>query len=146
MDPAPTDATSAERAGRSLGVSRRSAAGASVTAGSGHATLAIGAPSGVWAAETPSIEFVGVFAAPSVYLSFDMSPTVELVVNGRYGIGYLRDELDIGYVSLSAGGGALGVRIAGEDRTWAVLPEIGMLRVEDRATFLTLGVTLAVGR
>lgn len=113
----------------------------------GLATLGLGAPVGVLWVEGEELKLDGVVAAPAVYLSLDMSPTTELVVNVRYGIGYVRrDDITETYVTRTGSGGSLGVRVVAPDRSWTVLPELGLLRTNDSATFLTLGVTLAVGR
>ncbi|MFN0249794.1 MAG: hypothetical protein ACKV2T_23125 [Kofleriaceae bacterium] len=108
---------------------------------SGRSTVAFGVPAGiVWEDVADNFEFSGGFVMPSLYLSVDLSPTVELVSNVRYVVARETGS----FRTLTGFGASIGPRFVDETRTWAVQPEVGMLRHEEE-TLLTFGLTLTVG-
>jgi hypothetical protein len=110
---------------------------------SGRATLAFGVPGGILYSEGDEVEFDGGFMVPTLYLSTELSPSVDLVTNVRFAVTSTRTTFD-NFQSHTWIGASVGPRFTDETRTWAAQPEIGVVRVE-QLTYLTFGLTVAVG-
>jgi hypothetical protein len=111
----------------------------------GRTTLAAGAPLGVLWSEDTELYLTGVMALPSLYLSVELSPRVELVTNARYMLVRARRMESSPYVTEHGVGGTLGLRFTDEERSWAMQPEFGFTRAVD-TTHVTVGLTISVGR
>jgi hypothetical protein len=111
----------------------------------GRTTLAAGAPLGVLWSEDTELHVRGVLALPSLYLSIELSPRVELVTNARYMLVHARRTEQRGPYDTEHGAGAsLGLRFTDEGRTFAMQPEFGFTRAVD-TTHVTVGLTISVG-
>lgn len=105
----------------------------------GRLTVAVGSPTGIVFEEVPELGYAGFFTLPGLYLSLEVSPTVELIANGRFDVSVAEGREAASGMSVT-----LAPRFTDETRTWAVLPEVGFARVEDTA-YLTIGLSIAVG-
>jgi hypothetical protein len=113
-------------------------------------TLALGVPAGFIWFEGEELETLGFALAPSMYLSLDAAPSVELISNVRYVFNFVENITGSRYERTDAFGASFGLRFTEKARTWAVTPEFGLLRVPatkytGQATYLTFGLSIAVG-
>jgi hypothetical protein len=113
-------------------------------ASSGRTTLGAGIPLGILWSDDIELRFRGVMALPSLYLSLEISPYVDLVSNVRYMASRGRTTETGAFGTMTGFGASIGARFVDDTHTWAVQPEAGMTRVEE-STYLTLGLTIAVG-
>lgn len=111
--------------------------------------LSIGVPVGlIWAEESENddleLDLAAYVLAPAVYVGFELSPVVELVVAPKLFV-FIPDDDAETEVEL---GGSVGLRITDAMQTWAVHPEIGLLRLsegDDSESYLTLGLSISAG-
>jgi hypothetical protein len=116
----------------------------------GRSTLALGLRTGIVWSEGTEVVMLGAVVAPSMYLSVEAAPSVELISNVHFVFNFVENITGSRYDRTTGYGGALGLRFTEEARTWAVTPQLGLLHVDatrysQEATLLTFGVTIAVG-
>ncbi len=111
------------------------------------AVVSIGVPAGVmWTEEIDDgLDFANgtIVVIPSIYVGFDLSPNVEIVASPK--LFYIKpdgadEEIEVG--------GSLGLRFVDPARSWAVQPELAVMRIaedNESATLLSLGVAISAG-
>ena len=103
-------------------------------------SLAVGAGV-VWSDEAWDFDREALVVNPTLYASYDVSPTIEIVVAAR---GYLAAIDDANHHREVNGGASIGVRFTDRDRTVAVHPQLTVIAA-DRDAYAALGVAISVG-
>lgn len=109
--------------------------------------ISIGVPIGaVWGENgLDDLEIVSYLITPSVYVGFELSPTVELVVSPKLFMIFPDDDDADSQIEI---GGSIGLRFGDASRTWAVHPEVGLIRFSEgdaSEEFLMFGIGIAAG-
>ncbi|MBZ0235505.1 MAG: hypothetical protein K8M05_24460 [Deltaproteobacteria bacterium] len=107
--------------------------------------VSIALPFGLlWAEEGADFDDGFFLATPTVFVGSQLSPTLELVAAPKLYVFIPTDDEGDTEVEL---GGSVGARFTNPARTWAIHPELGLLRIggDDSVTYITFGLGVSVG-
>ncbi len=95
----------------------------------------------IWADRGFDFDLGAFVLTPALYLGLRLSPTAEAVLSPRLYVLLPQDDNDEREANL---GGTVGIRFTNPARTWALHPELGLVRFAGEAT-LSLGLSISAG-
>jgi len=105
--------------------------------------ISVDIPLGIaWSEQGTNLEGGTFLAAPTLLVGVQVSPSAEVVLGPKFVWVVLSDSSD---QSKLGGGVSMGLRISDPSRTWAVHPELSLLKVEDADTIISFGLAVSAG-